>query len=785
MTDRLRNSVSALCICGAAAFPVSAFGQENPPINIPSQPLQEALDALSRQTGVRVVTTKPVIEGVRSSPVQGAATPSEALSTMLTGTRLSQVEVGVDSFAVTRNFVSQDNADPDAFDLGVLVLQGDRLGRELEDISPSTSVISGVPLETASNGDLDAVINDQPNVFNPEGGFLPTIRGIDGTGVVTRTGNAGNQPRVPIVIDGVPTPYFPASSLTRPSTWDRSSVEVARGPQPTSTGRNAIGGAIRLFSNLPTFDREGAVRLSYHNQQDTGGFALMLNMPLIEDQLAFRLTAEISEGEAYIDSITPIATGIDVEGESLRQIRGQLLYEPLGMPGLSWHFSFDRTLREQALEGIATGNPEDFTLTNFPFFNQAERNEQNIYSTRLQYDLGNGSEIVGRLAYLENDFSVKDVGFGTGFFGTELAEAEVYYRFGQIGIIDKGVIGIIRSIEDEAGFGEVGAGTPLYDVDGQIENSALYGEVEISGDWLAPGLTFIAGGRLERDVRTRFVTSFIDGSVVPSSFEATEFLPKLGLRYDLQNGTTLGYSYSRGFRNGGAEVDVGAPFAGVTPIVFAVSPYEAEFIDQHEIYARFDAMNGALSIDATAFYNDFTNAQVAGASQVLNAFGQPMTGNIPEAISYGLELAATYRATDRLSFQGSLGLLETEIKDAGPVLAAFNGAELPRSPNKTASLGVAWDAGNGWDFAAQARFTDSQKTLLTEPELSSFTVVDAQLGYDFDTNDFGSLRLEGYVQNLFDQTYLLQDEAVPSLPGTNALIVGRPRTIGISLTARF
>ena len=85
----------------------------------------------------------------------------------------------------------------------------------------------------------------------------------------------------------------------------------------------------------------------------------------------------------------------------------------------------------------------------------------------------------------------------------------------------------------------------------------------------------------------------------------------------------------------------------------------------------------------------------------------------------------------------------------------------------------------------QTRFTDSQKTLLTEPELSSFTVVDAQLGYDFDTNDFGSLRLEGYVQNLFDQTYLLQDEAVPSLPGTNALIVGRPRTIGIPLTARF
>ena len=468
MTHKIRNSVSALTLSVAAAFPFAALGQDGGEINIPSQPLQQALDALRQQTGVQVVTTQPIVQGLVSSPVQGAATPSEALLTMLKGTRLAPVEVTADSFAVTRNFVSQDATDPEGFDLGTLVLEGDLLGREVGDVSPGTSVVTGDALETASNADLDAVINNQPNVFNPEGGFLPSIRGIDGTGVVTRTGDAGKQPRVPIVIDGVPTPYFAGSSLTRPSTWDRSSVEVARGPHPTSTGRNAIGGAIRLFSNLPTFEQEGAVRLSYHNQQDTGGVALMLNTPLIEDQLAFRLTAETSEGESYIDSITPIATGIDVEGESLRQIRAQLLYDPQGIPGLSLNFSADRTVREQALEGIATGNPDDLSLTFFPFFNQVERNEQNIYSTRLRYELDNGSEIVGRLAYLENDFSIKDTGFGTGFFVSDLTEGEVYYRFGQVGVIDRGVVGIIRSIEDETGFGEAGAGVPRFGVDSDV-----------------------------------------------------------------------------------------------------------------------------------------------------------------------------------------------------------------------------------------------------------------------------------------------------------------------------
>ena len=156
MTTTIRNNASALALLAAMTLPFAALAQQSTEINIPAQPLQQALDALATQTGVQVVTTKPVVNGIVSKPVEGAATASEALLTMLRGTRLEPIVVGADSFAVTRNFVSQNATDDDAIDLGTLILRGDRLGRDVGDVSPGTTVIAGNAVESASLRDFFA-----------------------------------------------------------------------------------------------------------------------------------------------------------------------------------------------------------------------------------------------------------------------------------------------------------------------------------------------------------------------------------------------------------------------------------------------------------------------------------------------------------------------------------------------------------------------------------------------------------------------------------------------------
>lgn len=72
--------------------------------------------------------------------------------------------------------------------------------------------------------------------------FNPAVRGI------TSTGSAGDENNVAMYIDGV---YMAAASGNLLNLKNVSRVEVLKGPQGTLFGRNATGGAIRIFTKDP------------------------------------------------------------------------------------------------------------------------------------------------------------------------------------------------------------------------------------------------------------------------------------------------------------------------------------------------------------------------------------------------------------------------------------------------------------------------------------------------------------------------------------------------------
>ena len=57
-------------------------------------------------------------------------------------------------------------------------------------------------------------------------------------------------------------------------------------------------------------------------------------------------------------------------------------------------------------------------------------------------------------------------------------------------------------------------------------------------------------------------------------------------------------------------------------------------------------------------------------------------------------------------------------------------------------------------------------------------IVDLAAGYDFESFNNSNLRLDVFVNNVADKGYLVENT-----DGRN--VVGRPREIGINLTARF
>ncbi|MEM8794036.1 MAG: TonB-dependent receptor [Pseudomonadota bacterium] len=669
--------------------------------------------------------------------------------------------------------------------LDEIVLRGDKVGRTIQSATAGTTVINGETANAAVNQDIDDVVAAEANVLANEGFSLPSIRGIDSTSGGRPSITAGSQPRTPILVDGVALPSNESSAISSVSTWDIDTVEVGRGPQPTNTGRNAIGGAIRVFTNDPTYDLEFATRIGYFNQNGTINGAALVNIPIVEDQAALRFTAEGSFGDSFVDIVPSVPAGFDPNQETFGRVKGKLLLEPSSLPGLSVLVSVDHLRNEEPIDGfvddveavsISGANP-------FGLVSSFEEVDQTVYQARASYDFDERFTLVSRVAYLDNSLLFADTGdvFNFGFpfalgatgFDKDQIEGEVYLQFRDLGVIRRGVFGVIHNTEKEDGFN---SGTLEFTADGEINNTGVYGEVEVSADRFVDGLTFIGGGRLEIDNRFRDTFAPAGNPVGAFYGSETEFLPKAGIRYEPTDNLTFGYTFSRGFRAGGLDVDLTAPIFGLP---LSISEFGSEFINQHEVYARGSFLDGKLDLSATGFYYKWDDAQVEGAASFFGG-GVVLIGNVPEAIGFGGEFNAAYKINQQFSVKAALGLLETEITDAGTGLATFEGSALPRAPELTISGGLTWQPMENLKAAVDVRHIGETFTGLGEATLDNYTVVDVSAGYTVRTGS-SEFQLEGFVNNIFDESFITFSEA-----GFITLTaVGRPRTFGALLTAKF
>jgi iron complex outermembrane receptor protein len=90
--------------------------------------------------------------------------------------------------------------------------------------------------------------------------------------------------------------------------FDLDRIEVIRGPQGTLFGRNTTGGAISIFTKKPSFgelgDFSGYLYGSYGNY-DRWSLEGAVETTLIEDTLAVRIAATATQGDGYIENVTP------------------------------------------------------------------------------------------------------------------------------------------------------------------------------------------------------------------------------------------------------------------------------------------------------------------------------------------------------------------------------------------------------------------------------------------------------------------------------------------------
>lgn len=133
--------------------------------------------------------------------------------------------------------------------------------QRLQDTPLAITAVDAETIEAKSQTDLAVVADSAPNVtLRPQGSsFGPSvtasIRGIGQTDF-----NPAYEPGVGIYIDDV---YYPQLTGAVFDTLDLARVEILRGPQGTLSGRNSLGGAIKMYSRMPDGSNSGFVEAGY------------------------------------------------------------------------------------------------------------------------------------------------------------------------------------------------------------------------------------------------------------------------------------------------------------------------------------------------------------------------------------------------------------------------------------------------------------------------------------------------------------------------------------------
>ncbi len=168
--------------------------------------------------------------------------------------------------------------------------------QKLQDTPLSITAVDSALLEARNQTDLAAIAGQAPNVtLNSMGGAFGASLGASIRGIGQFDFNPAYEPGVGMYIDDV---YYPTLTGANFDLLDLERVEVLRGPQGTITGRNSIGGAIKLISKDPSADTSGVIEASYgvRNRMDVRG---SMNFA-IANGLYARISAVHKEQDGYV-----------------------------------------------------------------------------------------------------------------------------------------------------------------------------------------------------------------------------------------------------------------------------------------------------------------------------------------------------------------------------------------------------------------------------------------------------------------------------------------------------
>jgi iron complex outermembrane receptor protein len=606
----------------------------------------------------------------------------------------------------------------------------------------------------------------------------------------------GGDAPLAFVIDGV---TIPDPSLLSQELYDLALIEVVKGPQGALYGKNAIGGAVNIYTKEPTNTMSNKIKLGLGNGNQKE-VQFISSGALKKDKVFYRFSTQYKDFDGlltneFLDEKVDFRKDFNIRGQIKARITNDFTisgtYQYFDLDGGASYYSVNPTGNTDGSGtpgGILDPNPKSGNNVIVSDLLGTSDMINNYGNVKMEYAFGKVNlqsitsynkvekSMNGDLDFLDYDLYTQNSLTDTKTFNQEIRVSNKNTN----SKLDWSLGGFYQHTEKERveNGTEEGYAYAVSDYINKVKTFAFFGFADYK---LTEKLTFSAGFRFDIDHFSQDDFLF----ETTSSRDNNEFQPKVSLSYQASENTLLYANYGRGYRTGGFNAQATDLFN---------RDFKDEITDNYEFGFKTSSWNNRLLFNGSAFYTNFKNQQQYILD--LNTFVSGIY-NYNESEILGFELEARLRLTNFLDVFANYGYTNAEIIDGGTTggedgtttdNTQYNGKKTPFVPVDNFSVGVE----SSVQISKELKFTGflnldtTGKTYWHESNRDAFTtdkysLLNARLGLEYK-----NLKFEVWGNNLTDKQYY-QEFSPGEFVGSPDDVAwrGQPLAVGTAISVKF
>ena len=659
-----------------------------------------------------------------------------------------------------------------------VIVTSDFRNATLLDTAASITIFDGSIIKNRQAKHLEELLNLAPNVNFSSGasrGRFIQIRGIGERSQFIEPLN----PSVGILVDGIDFTGIAGAATT----MDIKQVEILRGPQGTLYGANALAGLINLTSNQPTENVQGELSLAI-GSHNTKTMAAAMGGSLSSD-VNYRVAVQSHTSDGYITNDFLIKDDTDnIDELSLRAI-----FDWQASDDLSLKLTLFRVDADNGYDAFSLDNTRN-TLSDKPGH---DRQESSAVALHSNWQANEQFDVVSLISFADSDLEYgydEDWAFpaicaGQECDGWEYNSEDNYLRDRDNSTLDvklaskkpvsllgrhaDWVFGVYARQQDEQLLRQYTYNASDFSSNFDTKNRAIYGQLDID---ISSDLSLIAGLRLESRKAT-----YNDSDGVDHRVDENLWGGRIALQYKLDDSAMVYGLVSRGYKAGGVNSD--------SSLSSQDREFDTELMWNFETGLKGSWFEQRLQTRVSVFYQQRKDIQIkqslvqsrddSNASDFTDYFG-----NSGKGTNYGMEVEVNWLASEVLSVEGSLGLLETNYDT--PLSANLDRRDQAHAPLYQFALGASLQVSENLIWTADIEGKDKFYLSSSHDEQSdSYWLLNTNLAYSAD-----QWSLSVWGRNLTDKDVIVRgfggfgNDPRKYYATEPYYQLGEPRTFGVS-----